>query len=70
MALILLGFAEALGAQALVLHGLGSALVVGRLLHAFGVSREPEPIWFRVIGYALTCLVIGLAAIIIFWCLV
>jgi len=35
-------------------HTLGLGLLVGRVSHAFGVSREPENYRFRVVGMALT----------------
>jgi len=38
-----------------------------RLLHAYGVAHDPEPIWFRVSGYTLTCCVIGVAALTIMY---
>ena len=67
IALILLSFAEVRGAAWNVMHGLASALVVSRVLHAYGVSKEPEPIWFRVCGYTLTCIIIGGAAVTILY---
>jgi uncharacterized protein len=55
LCLVMLGFAEQLGSSQALLHALGALLLGGRVLHAYGVSREPEPIWFRVVGYAATC---------------
>jgi uncharacterized membrane protein YecN with MAPEG domain len=54
LALILLFFLETQGAHNIILHGLCSFLVVGRCLHAFGVSQENEKFVFRVTGMALT----------------
>ncbi len=62
LALILLGFAESLRTPFFVLHGLGIVLVVGRLLHAYGVSQTNETLVFRQIGMALTFAVLGIAA--------
>jgi uncharacterized membrane protein YecN with MAPEG domain len=56
LALLLLAFMEWRGAVAPLLHLLGVALLVGRLLHALGVCRENEDLRFRTAGTALTCL--------------
>ena len=52
--LVLMGLAESLRAPPLVLHGLGAALLVGRLLHAYGISQTNEKLWLRVTGMAIT----------------
>ena len=54
LALILFFFLELGGESNTVLHGLGIALIVGRLLHAFGVSQTEEKFQFRVTGMVLT----------------
>ena len=54
LGLLLIIGAETVGAAPLMVHGLGSALLAGRLLHAFGVSQEREVYAFRVTGMALT----------------
>lgn len=36
------------------IHFLGLCLIIGRLLHAFGVSRSNENFKFRVLGMSLT----------------
>lgn len=59
MALVLLGLAEGLGLPSWWLHALGTALVAGRVSHAWGISREPEVMRWRVLGTALTFTVIG-----------
>jgi uncharacterized membrane protein YecN with MAPEG domain len=41
-------------APALVVHAIGSCLVAGRAVHAYGVSKTPENFRFRVLGMALT----------------
>ena len=33
---------------------MGLALLAGRLVHAYAVTREPEPIKLRVLGMTLT----------------
>ena len=42
ISLILIGFAEYLGTASLFVHGLGVALLVGRISHAYGVSMLHE----------------------------
>lgn len=54
MAVILMALAELQGAPAFTLHAVGLLLLGGRLVHAFGVSREPENYRLRVTGMALT----------------
>ena len=45
-----------------LLHGLGTALLTGRLLHATGVGRNPEPYRLRVAGMSLTFAVLAVGA--------
>jgi uncharacterized membrane protein YecN with MAPEG domain len=54
LALILLALAESLHNPIWLLHVLGSALLIGRMSHAIGVSRANEPFGFRVAAMALT----------------
>lgn len=63
LALILMAFTESLGAPGWLIHGLGIGLLTGRLIHAYGLGREPEPANLRVIGMALTLTVIIIAAL-------
>ena len=42
------------GAPALFVHGLGVALLAGRLSHAWGVSQVRENFAFRIFGMAMT----------------
>jgi uncharacterized protein len=62
-ALLLLGLAEGLRTPSPLLHALGVALLAGRLLHAYGVSREAEIPALRVASMALTLGTIGTAAL-------
>lgn len=62
LALILIYLVETLGAQPLLVHGLGLCLLAGRALHAFGVSRQKEDYRFRVAGMALTFTTLIVAA--------
>jgi len=54
LALILLLLSELNGAPPLLLHALGAMLLVGRLSHAWGVSRADEQFQYRVAGMGLT----------------
>jgi len=48
--LVLMALAEAQNCPSWTIHALGSALVIGRVLHAIGVTTEPETAGFRVAG--------------------
>ena len=54
LALLLMALAELQDAAAWLLNLIGLALIAGRLIHAWGVSREPEEIRLRVLGMSLT----------------
>lgn len=60
-ALLLIAMLE-LKSAGLWIHILGAALLAGRALHAYGVSRPDEDFRFRVTGMSLTFGVIGLAS--------
>lgn len=53
-ALLLLGFAELRGGPGIALHSGALALLLGRISHAWGVSRTPENFRFRVAGMVST----------------
>ncbi len=63
LALLLLLLAEIAGAGSGLLHILGVALLVGRLLHARGMSRPKKVNHFRRIGIILTWLMILVTAL-------
>jgi len=67
LGLLLLAACEQLRAPVVLLHGLGILLLVGRLIHAFGVSKEAEVFAFRVTGMALTFTCYLVAAAFILW---
>lgn len=67
LALLLLAFLEIRQPHVLLLHGLCAALLIGRALHAWGVSREPEDFRIRVAGMATTFTVIIAAALANLW---
>ncbi|MES1928488.1 relative of glutathione S-transferase [Salinisphaera dokdonensis CL-ES53] len=54
ISLLLIFMFEAAGGWALMVHLLGLSLLLGRLLHAYGVSRTPEDYRFRIVGMSLT----------------
>jgi hypothetical protein len=56
LSLLLIYMFEAAGAWPLLIHALGLALLVGRLLHAYGLSRTREDFRFRIAGMSLTFL--------------
>lgn len=62
-ALLLLAMAEIRGAPALVLHLLCACLLLGRVAHAWGVSRPDEDLRFRVAGMGATFTAIAGAAL-------
>lgn len=59
IAVLLMLLAELQGAPSWSLHGLGGLLVSGRIIHALGLSREPEPPRLRTIGMLLTFTVLA-----------
>ena len=62
-ALLLIAMAELRGTPPLLLHALCASLLLGRLAHAWGVSRTDEDLWFRVAGMAATFAAIAGAAL-------
>ena len=63
LALLLMGLLESMGTSRYLLHGLGIALVIGRVLHAYGVSQAKENLTLRVAGMTLTFAVLTVAAV-------
>ena len=63
LALILMAFAELQAAPSWEIHALGAGLLIGRLSHASGLGRDPEPANLRTIGMAITFTVIIIAAL-------
>lgn len=61
LALLLLLLAELQGAPWWLVHVIGLALLAGRIMHAYGVGRDPELLDMRVRGMALTLGAIALA---------
>jgi uncharacterized membrane protein YecN with MAPEG domain len=67
MALILLLVLELNQTQPLWLHAFGITLLVGRVLHALGLSRSAGSSPGRLVGIALTLLVIVGMALLLIW---
>lgn len=63
IALLLIYLLEVSTGASYWIHVLGGALLVGRLLHAYGVSQSRENLRFRVTGMVLTFTVIISAAL-------
>ena len=61
--LFLIYLVEVTGGSPILVHALGSALLVGRASHAVGVAQVKETFAFRVTGMALTLTVIASAAL-------
>ena len=62
LALLLIYFVETGSHTPWLIHLLGSALLLGRLCHAFGRSRTPENFRYRVAGMGLAFPVILVSA--------
>ena len=58
LALLLIYFVETSNQPPWFIHLLGSVLLLGRLCHAFGMSRTQENFRYRVVGMGLTFTVI------------
>jgi len=54
LALVIVGFLEVRTGSVAWAHALCVALLVGRVLHAWGVSQEKENLRYRVAGMVLT----------------
>ena len=62
-ALILMALAEAQGASIWLIHGMGVALLIGRIAHAHGFGQEPETTNYRTRGMQLTFAVLAAGAL-------
>lgn len=67
LALILIGVLELNGASGLLLHGLGTALVVARIAHPLGLHHDNMRHPLRGVGAGLTFLVTTIAALVAIW---
>lgn len=69
MALIGLFLVASLGAAPIWLHALGAALTLGRMLHAFGLSKSAGATNPRVIGMLITFAVLVVEAGYLLFCI-
>lgn len=68
LGLIMLGAAELNGVASGLVYWTGMALVVGRILHAWGmINGHGGPHWARALGILLTWLSILALALLLFW---
>jgi len=65
--LLMMAFLEMGGSSVLVLHGLGVATLVGRLLHGYALSFTERFALGRVGGTALTIVVLMTSAVLCIW---
>lgn len=54
IAILLIYFLEVQSQGTVIVHALGCVLILGRVIHAWGISQTNENIRFRVAGMALT----------------
>jgi len=64
--LLLMALAENMSPPRPLLHLVGIMLVVGRLVHAYGLSQTPHILRYRVWGMILTLSALGISALICF----
>ena len=64
MALLLMLLLEIQGKPPLTIHIIGGLLIIGRILHAIGLGRQPDLMPMRVVGMLLTfaALIVGALA--------
>jgi len=61
--LMLIAFLETRIGPVWLVHALCGSLLVGRFIHAAGISRSPEKFSYRVCGMSLTLMAISIAAL-------
>lgn len=64
--LLLMALAETMAPPYILLHIVGLLLIVGRGLHAYGLSQTPQILRYRVFGMVLTFFAMGIAGMICF----
>lgn len=62
LALIMMGLIESMQADRWIIHALGAVLLIGRLLHAYGMSGDGH-MQFRVAGMVMTFTVLAAGAL-------
>jgi uncharacterized membrane protein YecN with MAPEG domain len=63
LVLILMALAELQGQAAWVVHLIGASLVVGRLMHAYGLTRVPQVLPLRAAGMVFTINALAVGAL-------
>ncbi|NJO55520.1 MAG: hypothetical protein HC834_03235 [Rhodospirillales bacterium] len=63
LGLLLMALVELQDKPAWCVHLIGVLLLVGRVVHAYGFSRTPEPLRLRVAGMAMTFSALGVGAV-------
>ncbi|MBT4770409.1 MAG: glutathione metabolism protein [Rhodospirillaceae bacterium] len=63
IAILLFAFAEMMGAQGWLVHGLNLAFLIGRLAHYHGTKSADTPMKFRFTGMMLTFAAIATGAV-------
>ncbi|BDX01481.1 hypothetical protein MACH16_02290 [Marinomonas pontica] len=64
-ALLLLWMYESLPGAPILVHLMGALLCIGRLIHAYGVSQEKEPLIYRQGGMMITFFILCTTALLI-----
>jgi uncharacterized membrane protein YecN with MAPEG domain len=67
LAIVLMMLLYALGASVIVIHVVGVTLTLGRLLHAFGLTRNVGTSAGRLTGMVLTWLAYIIAIVVTLW---
>lgn len=67
LALLLLFMVDTTRFEPMIVHTLGIALVVGRILHIFGICSSEGASWMRASGVILTLTVILVSALLLIW---
>lgn len=58
---------SAIGVHSYILHGIGIFFTIGRILHAYGLSKSRGATFGRLVGMVLTLSSLGITAFILFF---
>jgi uncharacterized membrane protein YecN with MAPEG domain len=67
LSLMMLLLVEARGIEAWLMHALCASVLLGRILHAYGVSQLRENFVFRVAGMVMTLTPLLVSALLLLW---
>lgn len=67
LALVLLFLLESQNYSRVLVHVFASLLLVGRLIHAYGVSQLKEKLIFRMVGTLMTFFSVGLTSLVLLY---